>query len=524
MALPDLRQLKDETTALAKRISSFSGQIVFNDQITRGISDMHPYPVVIKPNEIQFRTSAQKASTKIVSNFDVLKAAAAVPLYRGMSIFRDRVQTLRRSLNISDQEFKEMFRDKKSPEKLPERWDEWEAAIQKNTDLSEEDKKQLTAFIIDPDAVTSHKGLGRSDWFTPAICKALELRVDFDAFVSELTAGISEHEELYQQIKVFIENPEASQQGQREFTGAKNIIVYGAPGTGKSYSFKDLPNVVRTVFHSEYRNSDFIGAYKPYRIVSAEGETITYEFIPGPFIQAFVNAVRNPTEQHNFIIEEINRADASAVFGEVFQLLDRSETGQSLYDVNVDAILADYLSEQLKGKWCGKLYIPANLYLRASMNSADQGVQPMDSAFKRRWEFKYLPINFDASEPLFNTRCIPYRSNIYTWRAFATAINKILLNNGIQEDRLLGPYFLSKTELADTAGLTASVSGKVFIYLWDDVLRHVGRVMIFDPCVRSFAELIFRYERNERIFSADVERLLAAELDNQTDETDTATE
>jgi hypothetical protein len=287
-----------------------------------------------------------------------------------------------------------------------------------------------------------------------------------------------------------------------------NIVFYGAPGTGKSYSLKGFSPSIRTVFHGDYQNSDFIGSYRPLVV----DEDITYSFIPGPFIKAFINALRKPAEHQYLIIEEINRAPAASVFGEAFQLLDRDATGESEYKIVVDDALKNFLDIELKGNamWKGELFLPKNLSLYATMNSADQGVEPLDTAFKRRWKFRYLPINFTkiSSSDIRRKKMIKYAGLTYDWCEFAEAINSILMKEGVDEDRLLGPYFLSNSDFEEKEGFDEVVSGKVFIYLWDDVLRHGLRQTVFGEAYKTYNKLSADYFRGNRIFSKALESKL----------------
>jgi AAA domain (dynein-related subfamily) len=501
MGLPNLHQILNDVKERVKLIPSVLERLPLPPDIAQQLQAVWPHTVLVKNGAVDFHTSDSGALTTVV-NANVLKAAAAVPLYRAMKEYRDRVFLIKGELRLSDGDFNRDFKEKKSLSHPPEKWARWKTKIDAQPDLDVQDKVNLKSFLADPNSLTSHKGLARTDWYTPAICKAVSLRVDYNGIVADISERIASSEVLYKSLEALIDNPSL----EREPIGSGiNIIVYGAPGTGKSYAFKNLPNVVRTVFHSEYRNSDFVGAYKPYKDSTGK---ITYEFIPGPFILAFVNALKAPTEQHNLVIEEINRATAASVFGEVFQLLDRSETGESEYAIPVERSVDDYLKTTLGDLWEGKLYIPKNLHLRASMNSADQGVEPMDSAFKRRWQFHYLPIEFKSSESLFFRKIIPYRSDFYRWSTFATSINQILREQGIEEDRLLGPYFLSRGELADTANIEKYISGKLFIYLWDDVLRHSGRNWIFRSTFSSFSVLTTEYLKKNSVFTDKLENLL----------------
>ncbi|GFO73562.1 hypothetical protein BJAS_P4425 [Bathymodiolus japonicus methanotrophic gill symbiont] len=177
-----------------------------------------------------------------------------------------------------------------------------------------------------------------------------------------------------------------------------NKIYYGAPGTGKSHTINnqtsDRTKVV-TVFHPDTQYNDFVGALKP----RMSGSDITYEFRPGPFTKALLLALNKPEEHFQLIIEEINRAPAAAVFGELFQLLDRKEGGRSQYTIDAaDPDMLGYINTHLNSESIDKLYIPENLSLLATMNSSDQAVMPLDTAFKRRWSFEYLKIDFKNPE------------------------------------------------------------------------------------------------------------------------------
>jgi len=201
------------------------------------------------------------------------------------------------------------------------------------------------------------------------------------------------------------------------------------------------------------------------------GKDIKYEFVAGPFIKAFEYAIDHPEENVSLIVEEINRANAAAVFGEIFLLLDRDELGKSQYAVTADHMLNEYLTNKLGEKFKGSVFIPSNLSIYATMNSSDQGVFPLDSAFKRRWSFKYLPIDF-SSYPEGDIEIDGIKTN---WRNFAIAINKTLKEEcqPIEEDRFLGPWFVTQSEINnDFSGV---LEGKVFTYLWNDVLRHHGK-------------------------------------------------
>jgi hypothetical protein len=310
----------------------------------------------------------------------------------------------------------------------------------------------------------------------------------------------------------------------------KNLIVYGAPGTGKSYYLNNLlkdANTIRTVFHSETQNSDFVGSLKP--VTNAIGK-VTYEFVAGPFIKAFIAAVKQPSKQIHLIIEEINRANAAAVFGEIFQLLDRDATGRSEYEIQGDELLSKYLRDNLDPTFNGLIYIPPNLTINATMNSSDQGVFPLDSAFKRRWSFKYMPIDFQDSPK----GAVDLDGRRVTWDVLAKSINEILSTEyaHLEEDRFIGPWFLNKEEVHSQ--FSRAIESKLFTYLWNDVLRHQQRDKIFnDQNISTFSDLINVFNRQlagERVdvfselvhqaFDKNIAAVTPAAEESATDEND----
>jgi len=285
-----------------------------------------------------------------------------------------------------------------------------------------------------------------------------------------------------------------------------NRIYYGAPGTGKSYQVdKDFPNYDRVTFHPEFTYFDFIGGLKPD---VDENKVISYEFISGPFTNVLVEAYKKPDKNIGLIIEELNRANTAAVFGDIFQLLDRDDEGKSEYSIN-NIDLVNHIKKELKKEFGieeydsfdnelikelnnGKIRIPSNFSLIATMNSADQGVYVMDSAFKRRWEFKYIPIKFEPKH---------YKIKIdgfeCYWGDFCDKLNDKLAELEINEDKHIGPYFLREDELKDKK----KVSSKLLIYLWDDVVRYKrGKLFKLTEEKEQFSKVIFAFEDNKQIF------------------------
>lgn len=289
-----------------------------------------------------------------------------------------------------------------------------------------------------------------------------------------------------------------------------NKIFYGAPGTGKSHTIEQITNESKrfiTVFHPETQYSDFVGSLKP----KMNGINIAYEFRPGPFTKALIQAYKAPDSQVFLVIEEINRAAAAAVFGELFQLLDR-ENGESKYEIDVaDPDMLDYINQAILNP-IDAIKIPGNLSILATMNSSDQAVMPMDTAFKRRWSFEYIPIDFTTLGSTTTSFELSLTDGVHeaTWPQLAQSINQVLTNKQVPEDRLLGPYFLTNDELIDQATSLETLSSKLFVYLWDDVLRHHGRDTIFSRavCHSPFGEVIRQFKAGQPIFSDQLEEQL----------------
>lgn len=275
-------------------------------------------------------------------------------------------------------------------------------------------------------------------------------------------------------------------------------IFYGAPGTGKSHKIKDDADVkaadeknlvFRTTFHPDSDYSTFVGAYKPTiakkavrnvagDIVQKDKEEvyedcITYSFVPQAFLQAYVAAWNNLDEKVFLVIEEINRGNCAQIFGDLFQLLDRDDEGASEYPIMADKDIAKYLNgnddeerfvlTNKDGIKDDKLRLPKNLYIWATMNTSDQSLFPIDSAFKRRWDWVYMPIA-DAKK----NYVIEIDNDQYDWWSFLEAINAIIESTTHSEDKKLG-YFFAKAK--DGRITVETFVSKVIFYLWNDVFK-----------------------------------------------------
>lgn len=354
---------------------------------------------------------------------------------------------------------------------------------------------------------------------------------DINSYVGNLSNGIFEivfnnpsaFNRLYPHINVKTINDNNMQK-----------IYYGAPGTGKSNEIKLLTGVgkdgvkfdkdltFRTTFHPDSDYSSFVGAYKP--VWSEEYSKIIYDFRPQTFLKAYIAAWTHPTEQVALVIEEINRGNCAQIFGDIFQLLDREVNGLSKYPIEADIDMKEFISKALNGTlhvtWAGTLpdddktsineyysehyddafskiksgdilSLPKNLSILATMNTSDQSLFPMDSAFKRRWEWSYQPIvkGIDSSTgaELSWKIDLPGYAPI-DWWVFLQRINRVVSELTTSEDKQLGYFFCipdekqSITDANPTVISTKRFVGKVIFYLWNDVFKDYA----FDaPCCKD---------------------------------------
>lgn len=304
------------------------------------------------------------------------------------------------------------------------------------------------------------------------------------------------------------------------------LILFGAPGTGKSYNISSIisdhsetafesnsdvdekPNIFRCTMFPDYSYHDFIGTVMP--IVDKEN-FVKYDFVPGVFTNALNYAFRNPNEYTYLIIEEMSRANIASVFGDVFQILDREESGVSSYRINND-LIAKELNRNLFSLDDGvhknvKIYLPKNFSIIGTVNSNDQNVFVMDTAFKRRFDFKYVstdPIKSLKGENL-NDFKFKMNNSEKEWINFYCKINEFILNDAeLSEDKQIGQFFIkgniSEEERAFSEN-TDKVKSKLLNYLWMDVNPTIfNGKKIFKDNYRSFIELYNAFE-NENVFS-----------------------
>ncbi len=320
---------------------------------------------------------------------------------------------------------------------------------------------------------------------------------EWDKIVEELDIHCSEEAAII--IKTDINKEDFTKKMYEEYQF--QLIYYGAPGTGKSNAIKrkvdekGLPNV-RTTFHPDSDYSTFVGSYKPkvidMPVLSIIGEKavetgrtekkIVYEFVPQAFLKAYTGAWKNQNTPFFLIIEEINRGNCAQIFGDIFQLLDRKD-GVSEYPITPDEDIQKFLLTDEKYGFAGLseeqkagipteilsgeiMRLPKNLHIWATMNTSDQSLFPIDSAFKRRWDWVYIPIDTHKEDWY-----IKVNDTEYSWPSFLDKINDEVLTDETAEDKHLGFYFCKAEDNIITAEKFVS---KVLFYLWNDVFKVYG--------------------------------------------------
>lgn len=390
--------------------------------------------------------------------------------------------------------------------------------------LDEDSKNRLIQFITDYSWWSGAKTIDRGDFYVSPILSNANLVNASQSFVADLCAFLADKQEL---VKAIIAGEENNHQELVHLDKNKSFqqIYYGAPGTGKSHEINRLTKdkeVVRTTFHPDSDYSTFVGAYKPTsieipvrdvtgKVIVEDGNQVTenrivYEFVEQAFLQAYIkawNAYIDASEGEKpediyLVIEEINRGNCAQIFGDLFQLLDRNGAGFSDYPIQADKDMKKQLAKAFKGKTIAdaerinniyekdivsqvlsgeKLLLPDNLYIWATMNTSDQSLFPIDSAFKRRWDWQYTPICEGMSndgQPLVWK--IKVNDKEYDWWAFVQRINDEIGELTKSEDKKLGYFFCKPVNGIISA---ETFVGKVVFYLWNDVFKDQDMGSIF---------------------------------------------
>lgn len=393
-------------------------------------------------------------------------------------------------------------------------------AVNSRKDLSDQDKEYLLKFALEPlwwnggNSNTGGKTLDRGDALVSAVLSIANLVNNSQSYVATLWEFFGDNPEYARMLAETADSLIQEDTKSITYDGGsvfkinhnfpEQIIYFGSPGTGKSRKVEDYlndlieagklkeENKFRTTFHPDYDFASFVGAYKPVM----DGDAIRYEFEPQVFTDAYTRAWLTG-EQVYLVIEEINRGNCAQIFGDLFQLLDRKD-GVSEYPVKADTALRKYLETTLpegsEGIKDGKLKLPANFNIIATMNTSDQSLFPMDSAFKRRWDWKYVPTktvdkehmgrsltvdNPDKTQDVlvnyaFKSRKLSLDQYTYEWSKFLKEINSRIKDVTRSDDKQLGFWFI-KPRQKDSEELSISdFVSKVIFYLWNDVFKDVG--------------------------------------------------
>lgn len=467
-----------------KRLKTFS--VVYNE-----------YSVIIKGDGVRSKDS-------YVPNQSFFMASFFIEYSYELSRYKQKIMPWLSNAGISTNDLTAFFtheRDK-GKENVKNGEDKFVGILDK-IGYDGADRDYLIKFVTDYDWWSGSKTIERSDFFNSPVLSIMGLTASSNAAMALIVDHLTQHPELSSLLLDQIEIANMA----NNFMGNHQQIFYGAPGTGKSNTIKrevdDKGKLnFRTTFHPDSDYSTFVGCYKPKMkrsTITKDGVTTTeekiiYSFEPQAFTNAYVQAWKTHDDVY-LIIEEINRGNCAQIFGDLFQLLDR-KNGESEYPVDADSSLADYLQTALADskrddiptevKNGTKLKLPSNLYIWATMNTSDQSLFPIDSAFKRRWEWKYMKIKNEGKEWKIDVKIKNAKEEEMQvdWWDFIHKVNDIIASMTSSADKQLGYFFCKpdkktseRAELPNSENDLISVDtfvSKVLFYLWNDVFKDYG--------------------------------------------------
>lgn len=419
--------------------------------------------------------------------------------------------------------------------------------------ISTENSKKIESiktFLTDYNSWGGGKTIDRMDYYVSPILTLLELINQSSTYIADLTRIISESDiDLNNEAYYFNflnnseenneqDNSDENNERNNSLSPIPNCIFYGAPGTGKSYNVSELiknyyPNfyktdsedsqfVFRTTLHPEYTYNDFVGQLMPVK----KGDDINYEFTPGVFSLALKKALINPQMYVFLVLEELSRANVASVFGDLFQLLDRKD-GISEYSIT-NSLIANFVyskdSDPLHKDYSNqKIFLPANLVIIGTVNTNDQNVFVMDTAFKRRFEWEYIstdPVGNDLNNPEFEYQT----SHMIKWWDFYQKLNQFITSvMNLGEDKQIGQFFIHfKDDIEKNKKL---IQNKLLQYLWEDVQKVSYASKLFSEEIKNFSDLYKKFGRGEKIFSNEFLELLEDKtLSQHVPETETLVE